>query len=200
MRLSAIFLPPCHVMRRAAARIAGATFGRALIGNGLAAPALVRAASVTVPSLQLFNPASGHSNLRFALGLGAGLGVLLSQPDATDCAPKRKQPVANPAPAKNKKKAGPALSAIEAALELQDGEYNVEKIIADRLTAGKKEYLVKWKGYADKHNTWEPVEHLANVVADIAQYHKDKDATCWCCACCGIVVVSSFVQGSNQGD
>ena len=64
-----------------------------------------------------------------------------------------------------------SLSAIESAL-LENGEYNMEKIVADRLVAGKKEYLVKWEGYADKHNSWEPVENLANVVSEIAAYHN----------------------------
>ena len=112
-------------------------------------------------------------NLRVALGLVAGAGVLLSQPDAAECMPKgkRKAPAAAAAPAP-KKKAGPALSAIEAALEpeLQDGEYNVEKIVADRLVGGKKEYFGKWQGYADKCNTWEPLENLPNLVGEIAEY------------------------------
>jgi len=76
--------------------------------------------------------------------------MLAEQSDATECAPKKKQKAAAPAAAK-KNKAGPALSAIEAALHLEDGEYNMEKIVADRLVGGKKEYLVKWEGYASGH-------------------------------------------------
>nr|XP_022905013.1 chromobox protein homolog 3-like [Onthophagus taurus] len=43
-----------------------------------------------------------------------------------------------------------------------DGEeYTVEKIIDKRVNAnGTVEYLLKWIGYDDKDNTWEPVNHL----------------------------------------
>ena len=170
------------------ARLGGAAFGRrsligSALGSGFAAPTLVKAAAITIPSLnnvqqvEWRNPCG--ADLRIALGLAAGLGGLVFQPDAAECMPtKRKAPAAAPAPAK-KKKAGPALSAIEAALlqpQLEEGEYNMEKIVADRLVGGKKEYLVKWAGYEEKHNSWEPVEHLANVVAEIAEYHRVKEA------------------------
>jgi len=50
-----------------------------------------------------------------------------------------------------------------------------EKIIADRLVSGKREYLVKWQGYADEHNTWEPLESLANLTDDqIANLTDDR--------------------------
>ena len=109
--------------------------------------------------------------------MAAGCGLLAAQPDATECAPKRKAKASAPAAAK-KRKAGPELSAIEAALHLEEDEYNMEKIIADRLVVGKKEYLVKWVGFADKHNSWEPVENLANVVSEIADYHKADLSLC----------------------
>lgn len=35
-------------------------------------------------------------------------------------------------------------------------EYLVEKILARRTRKGKKEVLIKWKGYSNKFNTWEP--------------------------------------------
>lgn len=35
-------------------------------------------------------------------------------------------------------------------------EYVVEKIIDSRVKNGVKEYLLKWIGYDDKDNTWEP--------------------------------------------
>lgn len=36
----------------------------------------------------------------------------------------------------------------------------VEKIIMKREVRGKLMYLVKWKGYGEDENTWEPREHL----------------------------------------
>jgi len=39
--------------------------------------------------------------------------------------------------------------------------YNIEKIIKTRVCKdGKTEYLLKWKGYSSKHNSWEPEENI----------------------------------------
>ncbi len=58
-------------------------------------------------------------------------------------------------------------------------EWEVEEIINRRFFGKKKkkQYLVKWKGYSDAHNTWEPEE---NIFADelIWQYEgKHKQGT-----------------------
>ncbi|KAJ9534559.1 hypothetical protein QJQ45_022088, partial [Haematococcus lacustris] len=54
-------------------------------------------------------------------------------------------------------------------------QYEVERIVNHRhVRAGKaKEYLVKWKGYEDSDNTWEPASNLANApdCADLAAGH-----------------------------
>jgi len=42
-------------------------------------------------------------------------------------------------------------------------EYEVERIEGERKIKGKKEFLVKWKGYGDAERTWEPLEHLDNA-------------------------------------
>jgi transposase InsO family protein len=41
-------------------------------------------------------------------------------------------------------------------------EYEVERILGHKEEKGKHLYLVKWKGYDDSENTWEPEAHLQN--------------------------------------
>ena len=53
----------------------------------------------------------------------------------------------------------------EQAVLLEDGaeEYEVEKILAHRVARGRKEFLVKWKGYGEYENSWEPEANLGNA-------------------------------------
>ena len=43
--------------------------------------------------------------------------------------------------------------------------YEVERLLADRSQRGRKEYLVRWKGFSSADDTWEPVEHLVRTRA-----------------------------------
>src|SRR6202023_2131078 len=51
-------------------------------------------------------------------------------------------------------------------------EYEVEEVIDSRLKRGKLEYLVKWSGYTDDYNTWEPKTNLENAAEAIADFHR----------------------------
>ena len=53
--------------------------------------------------------------------------------------------------------------------------YTVEKLLASRLADGKKEYLVRWEGYTEKHDSWEPIENLSNLVNEMAAFDLAKE-------------------------
>uniref|UniRef100_A0A914DUV8 Chromo domain-containing protein n=1 Tax=Acrobeloides nanus TaxID=290746 RepID=A0A914DUV8_9BILA len=42
----------------------------------------------------------------------------------------------------------------------ENGEYEVEKVLGIRIDAGELEYHIKWKGFAEKYNSWEGVGNL----------------------------------------
>ena len=69
--------------------------------------------------------------------------------------------------------------------EEEQGEYKVEAILQKRRQAGKTQYLIKWEGYDESDNTWEPIENLAgceDMIADFNEREKQRVA-----ASCGTV-------------
>ena len=60
-----------------------------------------------------------------------------------------------------------------------DGYYIIEKILDKKVRSSVKYYLVKWQGFEDRHNTWEPLKNLRNVAGMVKEfdviYEKQKD-------------------------
>merc|ERR1711997_635336 len=52
-----------------------------------------------------------------------------------------------------------------------DQVFAAEQITKKRLRKGRTEYLVKWKGWAPKFNTWEPEENILDPRL-IQQYER----------------------------
>src|SRR6266850_7942308 len=65
----------------------------------------------------------------------------------------------------------------EPAPELIEGqpEWEVEEILNSRRYRHQLQYLIKWKGYSDAHNSWEPKENVT-APALLAAYHERNTA------------------------
>jgi hypothetical protein len=54
----------------------------------------------------------------------------------------------------------------------EEEEHEVEQVLNSRLRRGKLQYLVKWKGYTDEHNTWEPEAGLEHAPQSVKDFHR----------------------------
>lgn len=50
-------------------------------------------------------------------------------------------------------------------------EFEVEEIRNIKKDRGTWKWLVKWSGYEEAENTWEPIENLTNSMQQVERYH-----------------------------
>jgi len=53
-------------------------------------------------------------------------------------------------------------------------EHEVEEILSSRGSGRNKKWLVRWKGWSEAYDTWEPIEHLENATEMIHEYEEQR--------------------------
>lgn len=61
---------------------------------------------------------------------------------------------------------------IDEYLSNSDNEFEVQNILDKKILRGKSFYLVKWEGYPESDNTWEPLENLVNSSVLIEEFER----------------------------
>lgn len=63
-----------------------------------------------------------------------------------------------------------------AAEDSDEATWEVESIKSMRWMQGERQYLVKWQGFAEKDNSWEPMANLVGCAAQIREYEAAREA------------------------
>merc|ERR1712123_561771 len=58
-------------------------------------------------------------------------------------------------------------------MSASEEEYEVDRIINDRVEKGEKQYLIRWKNFGADDDTWEPVSNL-DCPEIISLYEQNK--------------------------
>ena len=53
-------------------------------------------------------------------------------------------------------------------------EYEVEKIVGEKIIRGQKHYLIKWKGYSELDNTYEHENNVSNAKSALKAYQNSR--------------------------
>lgn len=87
--------------------------------------------------------------------------------------PKKAEPLVVKSPAK-RGRGRPATKAKKTIERGGEKEWEVEKVVGSQIDADTSEhfYLVKWKEYSAKENTWEPKKNLGNCRNLIREFEK----------------------------
>jgi hypothetical protein len=55
---------------------------------------------------------------------------------------------------------------VKYAVTTDENVFEVEAVIGRRFIRGGVEFLIRWKGFSEEHNTWEPAANLSDAARE----------------------------------